>query len=68
MKNTNMIKEGCEHLCTGNCRREGCNCQCGEWHDTYEEEVTPTKTYKYTTEDQEQKWGDMGRREEANEY
>lgn len=24
----------CDHICTGNCRREGCNCDCGgEWHD-----------------------------------
>lgn len=22
----------CEHQCTGNCRREGCNCACGEFH------------------------------------
>jgi hypothetical protein len=22
----------CDHACTSNCRREGCNCLCGEWH------------------------------------
>jgi len=22
----------CEHMCTSNCRREGCNCKCGEYH------------------------------------
>jgi hypothetical protein len=22
----------CEHQCTSNCRREGCNCECGEFH------------------------------------
>ena len=24
--------EDCEHMCSGNCRREGCNCDCGEYH------------------------------------
>lgn len=24
----------CDHICTGNCRRVGCNCDCGEWHNT----------------------------------
>lgn len=23
----------CDHVCTSNCRREGCNCQCGEYHN-----------------------------------
>jgi len=27
----------CDHLCSGNCRREGCECQCGEWHLTNED-------------------------------
>jgi len=31
-----MIASNCEHVCSGNCRREGCNCLCGEWHDKYE--------------------------------
>lgn len=22
----------CEHICSSNCRREGCNCECGEFH------------------------------------
>lgn len=22
----------CDHMCTSNCRREGCNCNCGEFH------------------------------------
>lgn len=22
----------CNHQCLGNCRREGCDCVCGEWH------------------------------------
>ena len=22
----------CNHECSGNCRREGCNCVCGEYH------------------------------------
>ncbi len=22
----------CDHQCTSNCRREGCNCACGEYH------------------------------------
>ena len=25
--------ENCEHICSGNCRRVGCNCLCGEWHE-----------------------------------
>lgn len=23
----------CNHQCSGNCRREGCNCACGEFHE-----------------------------------
>lgn len=26
-------KQPCDHVCSGNCRREGCNCLCGEWHE-----------------------------------
>ena len=22
----------CDHRCSSNCRREGCNCACGEYH------------------------------------
>lgn len=29
---------GCEHVCSGNCRRVGCNCECGEFHGYYEED------------------------------
>ena len=25
-------EEECKHTCTGDCRREGCNCPCGKWH------------------------------------
>ena len=24
--------QDCTHICSGNCRREGCNCLCGEFH------------------------------------
>jgi len=27
------ILDFCDHVCSGNCRRVGCNCECGEWHD-----------------------------------
>jgi len=33
-----MIHPECEHDCTSNCRREGCECLCGEYHDSYEPE------------------------------
>mgnify|MGYP001616135655 CR=1 FL=1 len=26
-------KEECFHQCSGNCRRVGCNCACGEFHE-----------------------------------
>lgn len=29
-----MTHPNCFHLCSGNCRRVGCNCLCGEFHDT----------------------------------
>ena len=22
----------CDHVCTSNCRKSGCNCNCGEFH------------------------------------
>jgi hypothetical protein len=25
--------ETCDHRCSGNCRRVGCNCSCGEFHE-----------------------------------
>lgn len=32
-----IINLDCEHMCSSNCRREGCNCACpGEWHVTHE--------------------------------
>ena len=31
-----MISPNCYHQCSGSCRRVGCNCECGEFHDTYE--------------------------------
>lgn len=29
-----MIHPNCDHDCTSDCRREGCNCLCGEYHDS----------------------------------
>lgn len=26
-----LTGRNCEHQCTSNCRREGCNCQCGNY-------------------------------------
>ena len=31
MIENNEIK--CSHVCTSNCRRAGCNCECGEFHE-----------------------------------
>lgn len=31
-----MIHPQCDHMCTSNCRKVGCNCLCGEFHDYYE--------------------------------
>ena len=25
-------EENCLHICSGECRRSGCNCLCGEYH------------------------------------
>lgn len=33
-----MIHQNCDHVCSGNCRRVGCNCLCGEFHDTHEDD------------------------------
>lgn len=41
--------EYCEHLCSGNCRRNGCNCNCGEFHLATKEEQE-----KQFNEDREQ--------------
>lgn len=32
----------CHHQCSGNCRRVGCNCSCGEYHDEKAEQIKPT--------------------------
>lgn len=33
MKYLNSKTDECQHICSGNCRRVGCNCDCGgEWH------------------------------------
>ena len=29
----------CEHKCSGNCRRIGCHCSCGEWHVSKENKL-----------------------------
>ena len=29
-----MTHPNCDHKCTSDCRRESCNCLCGEWHDS----------------------------------
>jgi len=46
MQQDNMEKEvsapNCRHICSGNCRRVGCSCECGEWHGKYEEYETNT--------------------------
>ena len=42
------VKRDCEHVCSGNCRREGCNCECGEFHlekDTLLEIDSPSLDY-----------------------
>ena len=28
-------RHNCDHQCTSNCRREGCNCRCGEYHGDF---------------------------------
>ena len=32
-----MDSNPCGHACTSNCRRVGCNCECGEYHMTEQE-------------------------------
>ena len=39
--------EGCEHQCTSNCRREGCNCACGEFHEDLSEIVNESNRQIY---------------------
>ena len=31
-KGTKYTHPDCNHQCISNCRREGCNCLCGEYH------------------------------------
>ncbi len=33
----NLHEENCDHQCTSSCRREGCNCECGEFHEMDED-------------------------------
>lgn len=35
-KEEEAFAPNCNHQCSGNCRRVGCNCECGEWHGKYE--------------------------------
>lgn len=42
----------CGHICTSNCRREGCNCQCGSWHITPEEDEQLTHEKRQEEADQ----------------
>jgi hypothetical protein len=42
---TKYTHPNCFHQCTSKCRREGCNCECGEYHgqmelDEYQEAVS----------------------------
>ena len=37
MKINMKYKNECEHECTSNCRKEGCNCECGASHMSQEE-------------------------------
>lgn len=37
-----LIQE-CGHVCTSNCRREGCNCECGEYHGYQQEQFSAIK-------------------------
>jgi hypothetical protein len=46
-EDTPTLLDGCEHVCSGNCRRVGCNCKCGEFHmkkdslfDTFDSIIT----------------------------
>mgnify|MGYP001582168619 CR=1 FL=1 len=32
-----MKHPNCFHKCNSNCRRVGCNCLCGEFHDTLDQ-------------------------------
>jgi hypothetical protein len=52
MKIKTYTHPNCDHDCTSDCRREGCNCLCGEYHgsmsfselqDALEDEIRDTK-------------------------
>ena len=33
LTNWALGEDECDHVCTSDCRREGCNCKCGEFHE-----------------------------------
>ena len=37
-----MTETKCDHQCSGNCRRVGCHCACGEYHDIAVTPIAPT--------------------------
>ena len=52
MKTKEYTHPDCDHDCTSDCRREGCNCLCGEYHgsmsfdelqDALEDEIRDVK-------------------------
>lgn len=44
---TNMkTHPDCSHDCTSDCRREGCNCLCGEFHGYYEDDILQQENEK----------------------
>lgn len=47
-----MENPNCNHICSGNCRRVGCNCECGEFH--LNEEVIAELTHDKRLEEAEQ--------------
>ena len=36
-KECQEIIDNCLHVCSGYCRREGCNCDCGEFCGTFDD-------------------------------
>lgn len=56
-----MVEEiknpNCNHECTSNCRREGCNCNCGEYH--LNDEMIAELTEDKRIEEAEQRARDM---------
>lgn len=39
-------KRVCDHICSGNCRRIGCNCECGEFHEVNQVKECPLKGWR----------------------